>query len=109
MPSLLSRAVALLVACGLAFPAALTAQPPPPPPGAPPAQAPASGAKTFSQEQLDQLMAPIALYPDPLLAQILMASTYPLEIVEAARWSKANPNVKDKALEDAMQQQSWDP
>ena len=66
-------------------------------------------AKTFSQQELDQILAPIALYPDALLAQIFMASTYPLEIVEAARWVKANPNVKDKALEDAMQKQAWDP
>jgi hypothetical protein len=63
----------------------------------------------FSKEELEQLVAPIALYPDPLIAQILMASTYPLEIVSAARWVKANPNVKDKALEDAMQKQPWDP
>ena len=86
----------------------------PPAPGVP--QAPAvsqaaqpAPAKTFSQQELDQILAPIALYPDALLAQIFMASTYPLEIVEAARWSKANPNVKDKALEDAMQKQAWDP
>jgi len=65
--------------------------------------------KPFSSEELEQLVAPIALYPDALVAQILMASTYPLEVVEAARWSKANPKVKDKALEDAMQQQKWDP
>ena len=63
----------------------------------------------FKPEEIDQLVAPIALYPDPLLAQIFMASTYPLEIVQAARWSKDNPNLKDKALEDALQQQSWDP
>src|SRR5262245_14104245 len=62
----------------------------------------------FSPEQLEQMVAPIALYPDSLLAQVFMASTYPLEIVEAARWVKANPNVKDKALEDAMQKQTWD-
>ena len=68
-----------------------------------------ASAKTFSQQDLDQILAPIALYPDALLAQIFMASTYPLEIVEAARWVKANPNVKDKALEDAMQKQTWDP
>lgn len=68
-----------------------------------------STAPTFSQEDLDQTLAPIALYPDDLLAQILMASTYPLEIVQAARWQSANPNVKDKALEDAMQKQPWDP
>jgi len=63
----------------------------------------------FKKEEIEQLVAPIALYPDALVAQILMASTYPLEIVTAARWSKANPNVKDKALEDAMQKQTWDP
>ena len=68
-----------------------------------------ASAKTFSQQELDQILAPIALYPDALLAQIFMASTYPLEIVEAARWVKANPNVKDKALEEAMQKQAWDP
>ena len=66
-------------------------------------------AKTFSQQDLDQLVAPIALYPDPLLAQIFMASTYPLEVVEAARWSKANPKVSGQALETAMASQSWDP
>jgi hypothetical protein len=67
-----------------------------------------AGAKTFTQQELDQLLAPIALYPDDVLAQILMASTYPLEVVQAARWRAANPNVKDKALEDAMQKQTWD-
>src|SRR4029077_8655252 len=49
-----------------------------------------------------------ALYPDALLAQVLMASTYPLEIVSAERWVKANAGLKDKALEDALQQQPWD-
>src|SRR4051794_10956951 len=58
--------------------------------------------------QLEQLVAPIALYPDDLLAQMLMASTYPLEVIEAARWSKANPNVTGAALETAMQKQDWD-
>jgi len=66
-------------------------------------------AKTFSQQDLDRLLAPIALYPDPLLAQVLMASTYPLEVVEAARWVKANPKVSGAALETAMARQSWDP
>src|SRR5262249_6627460 len=69
----------------------------------------AEGPPPLKPEEIDQLVAPIALYPDPLLAQIFMASTYPLEIVQAARWSKENPGVKDKALEDAMQQQPWDP
>src|SRR5690348_9916746 len=63
----------------------------------------------MSTAQLEQTLAPIALYPDSLLSQILMASTYPLEVVEAGRWSRENPNVTGKALEDAMQQQSWDP
>ena len=67
-----------------------------------------SGGST-SQEELDKLLAPIALYPDALLAQVLMASTYPLEVVMASRWSKANPSVSGKALEDAMQKQPWDP
>ena len=69
----------------------------------------APATKTFSQQELDQLMAPIALYPDALLAQVLMAATYPLEIVQAARWVKANPKVGGKALEDAMTKQTWDP
>ena len=61
------------------------------PTGSPSAAAP-STTKSFSQEELDQLLAPIALYPDALLAQVLMASTYPLEIVSAERWVKANPS-----------------
>ncbi len=76
---------------------------------APAAQAAAPAAKAFSQQELDELLAPIALYPDALLAQVLMASTYPLEVVEAARWQKANATLKDKALEDALQKQAWDP
>ena len=64
--------------------------------------------KDFSTEQIEQLVAPIALYPDALLAQILMASTYPLEIVRAARWVEENPDVTGDALEDAMEKQSWD-
>ena len=59
--------------------------------------------------QLEQLVAPIALYPDSLLSQVLMASTYPLEIVEAARWSSANAQLAGDALENALQQQKWDP
>ncbi|MCA6119317.1 DUF3300 domain-containing protein [Bradyrhizobium sp. WSM 1738] len=64
---------------------------------------------SFSEAQIEQLVAPIALYPDPLLMQILMASTYPLEVIEAARWSHDNSGVKGTALQDAMQSQSWDP
>ena len=98
--------VAIVLCAALALPA--QAQTPPPPGTPPPAQA-AQGGKSFSQGELDQLVAPIALYPDALLAQVLMASTYPLEIVEADRWVKANPSLKDKALEDALQKQTWDP
>jgi uncharacterized protein DUF3300 len=63
----------------------------------------------FTNEQINQLVAPIALYPDNLLGQILAASTYPLEVVVASRWSSSNQNVSGQALEDAMQLQSWDP
>ena len=71
--------------------------------------APAAGAApVFKQEELDALLAPIALYPDALLSQILMASTYPLEIVEAARWRKDNAALKDAGLTDALTQQPWD-
>jgi Protein of unknown function (DUF3300) len=68
-----------------------------------------AGEQSFSQAQIMQVVAPIALYPDPLLSQVLMASTYPLEIVEAARWSHDNPAVKGQMLESAMQGQPWDP
>lgn len=60
-------------------------------------------------DQLDSLVAPIALYPDPLLAQILAASTYPLEIVQLQQWLEKNPSLKDKALADAVAKQPWDP
>ena len=59
--------------------------------------------------QLEQLVAPIALYPDALLSQVLMASAYPLEVVAAARWAQANPGVTGNALEGAVRKQSWDP
>jgi hypothetical protein len=58
--------------------------------------------------QLEQLVAPIALYPDDLLSQVLMASTYPLEVVQAARWAGQNPGVTGRPLEDAMAKQPWD-
>jgi uncharacterized membrane protein YgcG len=64
--------------------------------------------KPFTTEQLDQMLAPIALYPDALLAQVLMGATYPLEIVEAARWSQANPNLKGDAAVAAVKDKSWD-
>ena len=63
----------------------------------------------FKPEELEQIVAPIALYPDDLLAQVFMASTYPLEIVQAARWSKEHPEVKGDAVAAEMQKQVWDP
>ena len=80
-----------------------------------PANVPATGpdqASTAAQippDQLDSLVAPIALYPDPLLAQTLAASTYPLEIIQLQQWLTKNPTLKDKALADAVAKQPWDP
>ncbi len=62
----------------------------------------------FPPEQIEQMVAPIALYPDPLVTTILMASTYPLEVVQADRWLKANPKVTGAALDEALKKQSWD-
>ncbi|MFH0787260.1 MAG: DUF3300 domain-containing protein, partial [Pseudomonadota bacterium] len=67
------------------------------------------GPMTFRQEELDQMLAPIALYPDDLLSQVLMAATYPLEVVQAARWVQANPNLRGDQLALALEQQDWDP
>jgi hypothetical protein len=66
-------------------------------------------SKAFSQEQLNQLLAPIALYPDSLLTQILMASTYPLEVAKASNWAKANKDLKGDALAKSLEKQEWDP
>ena len=63
----------------------------------------------FSHAELDQMLAPIALYPDSLLAQILMAATYPLEVVMADRWVKAHPNLRGDQLNTELDNQSWDP
>jgi Protein of unknown function (DUF3300) len=60
-------------------------------------------------EQLDSLVAPIALYPDPLLSQTLVASTYPLEIIQLQQWLLQNKTLKDKALAEAVKKQDWDP
>ena len=68
-----------------------------------------AAGSTFTQPQLDQILAPIALYPDSLLAQVFMASTYPLEIVEADRFSKANANLKGDQLTKALEAKNWDP
>jgi hypothetical protein len=95
----------LAVALAAALPVALaqdSGKPPPP-------MQDAGKASQFKTEEIEALAAPIALYPDALVAQVLMASTYPLEVVEAARWSKENSKLKDKELQDALEKQRWDP
>ena len=69
----------------------------------------AEQAAAFKQEELDQIVAPIALHPDPLISQILMASTYPLEVVQAERWAKQNKSLKGDAVTAALEKQEWDP
>src|SRR5215470_11519869 len=73
------------------------------------AAAPANQGAKIPNDQLDSLVAPIALYPDPLLSQTLVASTYPLEIVQLQQWLQQNKNLKDKALAEAAKKQDWDP
>ena len=76
--------------------------------GSAPPAADAAAPPPFTAQELDALVAPIALYPDALLSQILMASTYPLEVVQAARWSKANPGLSgDDAVKKAGKE-TWD-
>jgi hypothetical protein len=74
-----------------------------------PAGATEPAAAKLPPEQLDSLVAPIALYPDSLLAQTLVAATYPLEIIQLQQWLLKNPGLKDKALVDAVAKQPWDP
>lgn len=62
----------------------------------------------YSREELAQMLAPIALYPDSLLSQVLMAATYPVEVVEADRWVKDHPDLRDEALDEALLDQDWD-
>ena len=89
-----------------------TAQQPPaqsPPQSGPQPAPPQPAPQQLGQGQLEKLLAPIALYPDDLVAQILTASTYPLEVVEAARWVQEHHDLQGDALQNAMQQQSWEP
>ena len=72
-----------------------------------PALAPAQDR--FPQPELDRLLAPVALYPDPLLSQVLMAATYPADVVEAARWSRANAHLAGEDTVRAADGQDWDP
>jgi len=80
-----------------------------PSPRSPQAASPQAQPTRIPPDQLDSLVAPIALYPDPMLAQTLAASTYPLELIQLQQWLKKNPGLKDKALADAVAKQPWDP
>src|SRR5277367_5081212 len=102
------RRALLALAIVLAMPLAAAAQgtgTPTPSTATPPPQ---SGDTLLKPEQLDALVAPIALYPDALLANMLAASTYPLEVVEAGRFVKDNKNLKGDALKTEVDKKSWD-
>jgi hypothetical protein len=92
MQHLISKCLALLLAMAVALPGWSQ-----------------NNAPTFSNEQLDQLLAPIALYPDSLLTQVLMAATYPAEVTEAVKWSAANPNEKGDAAVSKAESKGWEP
>jgi len=72
-------------------------------------QSQSTNTAVFSAQEIDSMLAPIALYPDALLSQVLMAATYPLEIVQAARWSKSNGNTGGDAALSKVSDQTWDP
>src|SRR6204780_3163473 len=113
--SMLSFSARQILACVLAFALLLPMLPQPvsaaqeqdAQASAPPSQAPPYTQQT--PDQLKKVVAPIALYPDSLGAQILAASTFPEQIVEADRWVQAHPDLKGDALAQAVDQQSWDP
>src|SRR3974390_1197830 len=90
-----------VLAIALLVPTIATAQTSSPP-------APASNPQPLKSGELDQLVAPIALYPDPLLAEVLMASAYPIEVVQAERWLEANKNLQGDQLKAAVDKQPWD-
>ena len=98
-------ALSIVLSLAMGFTPTLSAQTATPPAAAPQG---APAAQPFSQGEIESMLAPIALYPDALLSQMMMASTYPLEIVEAARWRKSNASLKGEALQDALEKQTWD-
>jgi len=124
-----ARALRTVALIGLSLSSFALQEPPAPKPepskpeqGKPDASKPAAGAaaapkteedpkaaSTFSIAQLEQIAAPIALYPDALLAHVMMAATYPLEIVQAFRWQQKNASLKGDALESALKANEWDP
>src|SRR5215467_3611379 len=101
MKPTLTRAMSVLCSALLAAQPYIFAQQPAPS-GAP------AQAGLLSSQQLDSLVAPVALFPDPILSQLLVASTYPMEIVEAHRWVSQNPALKGQQLTAAAAKQPWD-
>src|SRR6266853_4895438 len=120
-PTTVTAVVALLLFAPIAgFAQGIPATPPgtatvqdfsPAPPGTVAPSAVDTKSTTYPQQKLDQMLAPIALYPDQLVSQILMASTFPLQIVQAARWldNPSNAALKGDALVTALQPMNWDP
>src|SRR5512136_2870473 len=96
--SLWMRAVGLLISILLALPLQVMAQ-----------TAGDSSQNRLSKEELAQLLAPIALYPDELVSQILMASTYPIEVVQADRWAKSHKQSAGEVLAKQLEKEPWDP
>lgn len=101
----IAAGIGVALACGSAV-AQSTASPPS---SAKASAAASNPADNFSREQLDQMMAPIALYPDSLLAQVLMASTYPGDVADAVAWSKAHPDAKGETAVKQVANEAWDP
>src|SRR5437588_3766886 len=101
-------ALALVMAMPVAVSAQTADNPPAPSSPAQPASQQPPGAELLKPEQLEALVAPIALYPDELLANVLAASTYPLEVVQADRWLKERKSLKGDALKKEVDKQSWD-
>jgi len=106
LPALL---VALWLAPAMALAAPAAAAPTSGAAKAQPAPGAPTAGDTFSREQLDQILAAVALYPDTLLAQVLMASTYPGDVTDAAAWSKAHPEAKGEEAVRQVANQPWDP
>src|SRR6187200_2961127 len=96
VPRWIGQVVAFLILLALALPGPIRAQ------------TTAAPTATFSEAELDQMLAPIALYPDSLLAQVLMASTYPADVKEAAAWSKAHPDTKGDAAIEQVKDKEWE-
>ena len=108
---LLALRITALAACVLAMGIAVDARAQAAPPAGQSTAAPSTLTQqdVFSKEELAQALAPVALYPDALLAQVLMASTYPGDIADAAKWSKAHPDVKGDDAVKGVATEDWDP